>query len=336
MAHLTHPEPLIVGRPPVQDALAGADVARLAVAAPRATPDALVGDVRRAIVGQRHGSVSHVALVADGRFVGLVRDVDLMAAPDEMQMQQLAIADPPLVATSMSRDEVVWAVLSRGESEAVVVQDDGAYVGVVPASSLLAVLAREHADDIARISGYLHQGDSARAATEERVLRRLWHRLPWLVLGLVGAAAAAEVMGQYEAVLERDVVLAYFVPGLIYLAGAVGAQTVTVLVRGLSLGIPIRSIVVRELTTGLVIGLSLGVVFYPAALTLWSSSELALAVSLSIAAACTVSNIIAIGVPWGLHALGKDPAFGSGPLATVGQDIISLFIYFSIVSALVS
>lgn len=106
--------------------------------------------------------------------------------------------------------------------------------------------------------------------------------------------------------------------------------------RGLSLGIPIRSIVVRELTTGVVIGASLGVVFYPVALALWNDGDLALAVSLSIAVACTVSNVIAIAVPWGLHAIGKDPAFGSGPLATVAQDIISLFVYFSIVSAIVT
>jgi magnesium transporter len=36
-----------------------------------------------------------------------------------------------------------------------------------------------------------------------------------------------------------------------------------------------------------------------------------------------------------LHRLGRDPAFGSGPLATVIQDLLSLVIYFSIALAIV-
>jgi magnesium transporter len=36
-----------------------------------------------------------------------------------------------------------------------------------------------------------------------------------------------------------------------------------------------------------------------------------------------------------LNRLGKDPAFGSGPLATVVQDLLSIAIYFGITSALV-
>jgi magnesium transporter len=36
-------------------------------------------------------------------------------------------------------------------------------------------------------------------------------------------------------------------------------------------------------------------------------------------------------LPWTLHRLGTDPAFGSGPLATVIQDLLSVLIYFAIV-----
>ena len=36
-----------------------------------------------------------------------------------------------------------------------------------------------------------------------------------------------------------------------------------------------------------------------------------------------------------LLALGRDPAFGSGPLATVIQDLLSIVIYFLAATALV-
>lgn len=35
-----------------------------------------------------------------------------------------------------------------------------------------------------------------------------------------------------------------------------------------------------------------------------------------------------------LHALGRDPAYGSGPLATVIQDLLSILVYFLLAGAL--
>ncbi|MGZ8725355.1 MAG: magnesium transporter [Aeromicrobium sp.] len=37
-----------------------------------------------------------------------------------------------------------------------------------------------------------------------------------------------------------------------------------------------------------------------------------------------------MSLPWLIDRLGRDPAFGSGPLATVVQDVLSLLIYFLI------
>jgi magnesium transporter len=38
-------------------------------------------------------------------------------------------------------------------------------------------------------------------------------------------------------------------------------------------------------------------------------------------------------LPWLLDAAGLDPAFGSGPLATVIQDLLTILIYFAIATA---
>jgi magnesium transporter len=61
----------------------------------------------------------------------------------------------------------------------------------------------------------------------------------------------------------------------------------------------------------------------------------AIAVSLLLFAACSVANLIAMALPWMIRRLGKDPAFGSGPLATVIQDLLSILIYFTIASWIV-
>jgi magnesium transporter len=43
---------------------------------------------------------------------------------------------------------------------------------------------------------------------------------------------------------------------------------------------------------------------------------------------------VALALPWLLNRLGIDPAFGSGPLATVIQDLLSVIIYLAIATAM--
>jgi magnesium transporter len=62
---------------------------------------------------------------------------------------------------------------------------------------------------------------------------------------------------------------------------------------------------------------------------------LALAVSLALLAACGVATLVAMSLPWLMARTGRDPAFGSGPLATVVQDLLSLLIYFAVAVSLV-
>jgi Mg/Co/Ni transporter MgtE len=59
-------------------------------------------------------------------------------------------------------------------------------------------------------------------------------RIPWLLLGLAGAFVAADLVGWFEVQLQAQVMLAFFLPGIAYLADAVGTQTETLVVRGLS------------------------------------------------------------------------------------------------------
>lgn len=62
---------------------------------------------------------------------------------------------------------------------------------------------------------------------------------------------------------------------------------------------------------------------------------MSIAVSLSLLGACSVATLIAMALPWTIHRLRKDPAFGSEPQATVIQDLLSILIYFVIASYVV-
>ena len=148
-------------------------------------------------------------------------------------------------------------------------------------------------------------------------------------------APGADMVGWFEAQLRDKVMLAFFVPGIVYLADAVGTQTETVIVRGLSVGVGMRQMLRRELWTGVVIGLTLALVAFPIVWGRWGGREVALGVALSLCAACSTATVAAMTLPWVLERVGLDPAFGSGPLATVIQDLLSILLYFAIATAVV-
>jgi magnesium transporter len=61
---------------------------------------------------------------------------------------------------------------------------------------------------------------------------------------------SAILVAAYESQLEDVLLLAFFLPGIVYMADAVGTQTEALLIRGLAVGIDTRRVVRRELATG--------------------------------------------------------------------------------------
>jgi magnesium transporter len=140
----------------------------------------------------------------------------------------------------------------------------------------------------------------------------------------------------FQETLQAELALAFFLPGVVYLADAVGTQTETLMIRGLSVGVPIRGVVRRETLTGVLAGIILALLFFPVALIAWGNPRIATTVAIALLAACSIATVVAMALPWLLQRLGWDPAFGSGPLATVIQDLLSIAIYLAVAALLFS
>ena len=303
-------------------------------AVPRVAGQERAGPVRRAILGRSYASAAEIAVVEGERLVGVVPIERLLAATETTPMEDLAHL--PAVVAPEAELEAAGRLAARADGTAAVVDENGRFVGLLPSDRLLGVLEAEHEEDMARLGGFLSRSSSARQASEEVVLRRLWHRLPWLALGLLGAMASALIVGSFEEELREQVLLAFFVPAVVYMADAVGTQTETVVIRGMALGVSVRAVFARELATGLVIGALLGGLFFAFVLAAWGDTAVAATVGLSLAISCSVATLVAMTLPYLLARLGRDPAFGSGPLATVVQDLLSIVAYFGVALLLVT
>jgi magnesium transporter len=303
---------------------------------PTTHPEQLAGDVRAALAGSEFECADDLAVLRDGRLAGILPIERLLAAAAGDRVSAIMDADPPAVTPGADQESVAWEMVRRGESSVAVVDGEGRFIGLVPPHRMLRVLLTEHDEDVARIGGYLASTQRARQAAEEPVARRLWHRLPWLLVGLAGAFAAAVIVGEYDEQIEREVLLAFFLPGVVYMSSAIGTQTQTVVIRAFSVGVTMRDTLLRELICGFLLAAAIAAAFVPIALAGWGEADVAVGVALALLASSLVATLIALSLPWAFQRLGADPAFGSGPLATVLQDIFTIAIYFGVAAPIAS
>ena len=267
---------------------------------------------------------------------GLVSMPRLLAATPHSYLRDILTKPFPAAHEGADQESVASLALINGVAAVPVVDSQQRLLGVVPPQALLEVLRHEHEEDLHRFTGIRHYDLQARTAMESSPIRRARDRLPWLLVGLMGSMLATYVMTRFENALQSQVVIAFFVPGLVYLADAIGTQTEAIAVRGLSLShAPVGTMIAGELRTGLIIGLTLGALTFPVVWLIFGNARLALAVSLALVTAGSVATSIGFLFPWTFFRLGKDPAFGSGPLATIFQNVLTLIVYYFTVSLIV-
>lgn len=303
---------------------------------PRVHPADSSARILHSLRGRRYDHVAEFPVLEDGRLRGLIRLKDVIAAGPEETAENLMDSDPPTVTPGVDQEAAAWKAVRHGESCIAVVDEDGRFVGLVPPHRLLEVMLQEHVEDLARLGGYLKGQASAREVSGQSMRQRLAHRLPWLIAGLAGSIAAAALVGVFGGQISNTVVLAFFIPGIVYLADAVGTQTETVIVRDLSLGVPIREVAVNELVTGAAVGILLGVAAFPIVLAGWGRSDVAATFGVSLAAACFIATGVSMSLPSLLNRMGFDPALGAGPLATVITDLCSIAVYFALAAVFVA
>jgi len=164
-----------------------------------------------------------------------------------------------------------------------------------------------------------------------RVVRK---RIGWLLLLFVAGTLTSAVLHRFEAELAAVVALSFFVPLLIGTGGNAGAQTVMTVIRSLALGeIGLQHawhVVLREATTGMVLGLMVAPIAFGQALLWEAPVALALTVSVTMFAICIWSTTVGSLIPILAQRFGVDPAVLSAPLITTLVDATGLIIYFTI------
>jgi magnesium transporter len=310
-------------------------VQHLTAAVLRVQPTTTAAQARRALAETELEDSELVCVVDErGHLVGALPWRKLFALAPETPLGE-AMQACPSVHAGEDQEKVASLALHHGLNSVPVVDAGRRLLGVVPTQAIMHILRREHVEDLHRLAGIQRETAHVRRALDVPPMRRARDRLPWLILGLAGSALATWIMSGFEATLKDKLALAFFVPGLVYLADAIGTQTEAVVVRGLSLShIGIGRLLAGEVRTGLLIGLALGGLTFPAVWLAFGEARLALAVAGALVVAGAIATTVGLLLPWLLALNKRDPAFGSGPMATVIQDLLTLLVYFTIIRLL--
>lgn len=267
--------------------------------------------------------------------VGILSIKDLYRLNNEQAVGEVCKRSPLVTVFSSDHQEKAAYLAVQHNLKAIpVVDEKNKFLGVVAEDAIMSILHRELRDDLLHLGGVHHAHKDYDNVLEISLFNSIKHRLPWLVVGLFGGLFAAQIISRFESTLEKNLILAAFIPLVVYITDAVGTQLEAFTIRDFALfrRINFFRYFLRQFLIVLIIAVFLG-----ATLSLWSlifhsRGDIALVLGSAVLVATTSSLFSGLFVPYAFRKFGFDPANASGPLGTIIQDILSVFIYFVIAS----
>jgi magnesium transporter len=239
-----------------------------------------------------------------------------------------------LTVDDTASDEDVYHMMSRhGLDILPVVNHAGQMLGIITADDVLDVARQASEKAILQMVGT--SGDFQK----HNPFVRAAHRIPWLIFTLMGGIVSGFIIKGFSVALHQFTLLMMLMPFANAMAGNVGLQSSTIIVRDLANMDRIASHVLknisREMLTGVVNAVFFGtlisvIIFIYGYLA--GFDGLIAGSSIGIALFCSISFAGVLGaiIPIWFNRLGIDPAISSGPVITMTMDIVGLTIYLSI------
>jgi len=300
--------------------------------------------------GRREAMNVVYTIDADGMLAGVLSLRELLAAPEGARMTDVAWSEVRKVAVNADREEVARLISEYDLVAIPVVDEKNRVLGVVTFDDVIDVIQEEGTEDVQKLGGmeafdepYMQMG----------IMAMIRKRVGWLAILLVGEMFTATAIGYFEGRLANVIFLVSFIPLIISAGGNSGSQGTSLVIRALALNqVTLQDwwrVAMRELPTGLLLGLILAVIgFGRVELWHWLSTAglhagpidigyyygpyhtyVALTVAVAIAGVVTFGSIAGSMLPFLLRRVGFDPASASAPFVATLVDVTGVVIFFS-------
>ncbi len=264
-----------------------------------------------------------------GKLVGVSSLRQLVVVKPDTPLKAFMNTDVISVRTYMDQEEVAKLVARYDILAVPVVDSSNRLVGIVTVDDVIDIFREEATEDFLKMAGAGEEFVETKS-----IFKSTRIRLPWLFASCLGGIFAFYVIGHFEKSLVQITYLAAFIPVIMGMGGNIGTQSSTIVVRGLATGrLHIRdiwSVVGKELSVGLILGMVYGLLIGSVAQLQYDTLMLTVAVCLAVVCSMSVAALVGSSVPMLLARLSVDPAVATGPFVTTAVDIISVYFYFTI------
>jgi magnesium transporter len=272
------------------------------------------------------------------KLIGVFSVKEVFRKPEETKIADIMEQTQIKCRASTHQERVAMLALRNNLKAIPVVDKEDKFLGVVTSDTILGILHQEHIEDILLAGGINPVDKRIREITTASAAILVKARLPWLLFGLLGGILAAQIIGFFEETLKNKIILALFIPVIVYISDAVATQTETLIIRGIAFDpkISLKNYFLREIKIGALLALILGGTLAVVSAFWWQETSLGIILGLAMFLSIFLSIIVAMSIPIILQKLKKDPAVGSGPIATIITDVISITTYFFIANLLLN
>ncbi len=210
-----------------------------------------------------------------------------------------------------------------------VVDENGVLMGRVTVDDVMDVMEEEADEDFLKMAG----------SVEEEMFssfgKSLVARFPWLLATWFGGLLTALILTKFEATFDEFLIFIPFLPLILAMGGNVGAQSATIVVRGLATGrLDDRlmwKVVGKEMLLGLAMGAIYGLLLGAYALYRGQGPHVvALIIGVSLTIELGLAATSGVLLPIVFHRLKTDPALATAPFITTFMDIIGASLYFTL------
>ncbi|MCY7382167.1 MAG: magnesium transporter [Microcoleus sp. CAN_BIN18] len=262
---------------------------------------------------------------------GILSLRDLVTSPLDKTVGEIMTRDVVSVQTGTDQEEVARLIQRYDFLAVPVVDREQRLVGIITVDDAIDILEEEADKDIYALGGVQSGGDNYFQTDLITVARK---RVVWLFILLLTNTVTGAIIRAQEDILQQVVALAAFIPLLTGTGGNVGAQSSTVVIRGLNTdeitAMGPMKIIVREGMAGALLGAILGTVATGWAYILQGNLAVAIAVGVSLFAIAILASIAGSSLPFLFRSLGLDPALMSAPFITTAVDVLGVLIYFTL------
>lgn len=262
--------------------------------------------------------------------IGVTSVREIMRADDDEKIADLMREEVISVSTDSDANEATRLMQRYDLIALPVVDQEHRLVGLITIDDAMDHMTETVTEDIAMMAGVT---PSEEEYLKTPLLVSLQHRLPWLLLFMLGGFVAAWIILAKSDLIRVYPLIVCFIPLILATSGSAGAQTTSLLARALSLdeieSEDEQSILGREAMLGFVSGIILGLLSLILAKILFPIPwAIALALGVSMMLAVFLAKLFSSFFPLLGRRIHVDAGVASTPLLNSLSELSGLLLYF--------